>query len=959
MKKEPLYLIDAYAQIYRSYFAFISRPLRNRDGKNISALFGFAKNLINLINVQGAKRLIVVFDSRVPTFRHKQYPLYKATRNKAPEDLHAQVPLVEEFLSALKVASVMLEGYEADDIIATLAGKCKAEKRECFIVSGDKDLLQLTGDGVWQLRPAKKDTNGKQAYEKLGPIEVRAEWGVQPNQILDLLSLTGDSADNVPGVKGIGDKSAVKLIDRYGSLDEIYANLSGISGSLGTKLASGKDDAYLSRSLITLVSNLTLPNDNIDSFSVENIDENAKNAAAAVLLREDMNTLAAELTKSGKQAGEVSPALQPPTASSAAPSAGTPRNTPYFVAGGGVAGAAAPALGGSPQQGAGVGGAPPHNSSQGTYSLVTDVAELEKLLAAAMAQGWLALDFETDLLDAWHAKPVGFSVALKPESAYYVTIAEHAGGNAFIPPGAARALLAPVFQNPAMTVIAHNAKFDYEVSRAWGLPRWKCKIFDTMTAAWLCDSARSGYSLEALAKFHLGAVGIAYNDIVPKNGTFTDVPVETACKYSGEDADFCLRLKILFEEKLKTCGAPDLFNGIEMPLLPVLAEMEGTGILIETGVLKRLSVEFTAELDTIQAEIWRLAGHEFNINSPKQLQEVLFVERGLQPGKKTQTGYSTDVSVLEELAREDKMPELILRHRTLSKLKNTYIDTLGNLADKNGRVHTSFIQTGTATGRLSSRDPNLQNIPIRAEEGRRIREAFVAPEGSVLISADYSQIELVILAHLSGDPMLTEAFKSGKDVHAKTAALIFGLMDESLVDASQRRMAKVINFGVMYGMSAFRLSNELGIKRSAAAEFIDAYFKTYSGVKRYIDNLVTETERTGYAQTLLGRRRAIPTINSANKTERAAAQRVAVNTPIQGSAADIVKKAMLNMDAALAPYPQVKMLLQVHDELILECPEADAPKIAALVRSVMETAVPLTVPLRVSVETGRRWGDFH
>jgi len=514
-----------------------------------------------------------------------------------------------------------------------------------------------------------------------------------------------------------------------------------------------------------------------------------------------------------------------------------------------------------------------------------------------------------------------------------------------------------------MTIVAHNAKYDYKVSRGWGIPRWQCRIWDTMVAAWIIDPERNNYSLDSLASFFFNLSPTAYNDIVPKGATFDMVPLETACRYSAEDADFCLRVKQHLNEKFEdsggSSGAASLFRDLEMPLLPILAEMEGAGIMIESKILNDYGIELTKELDSIQAKTFRIVGHEFNLSSTQQLQKVLFEERKLKPGKKTKTGYSTDVAVLEELAREDEVPALILRHRTLSKLKSTYVDTLAEQADREGRIHTNFVQTGTATGRLSSREPNLQNIPIRAEEGRRIREAFVARPGWVLISADYSQIELVVLAHLSGDKNLVSAFTEGKDVHARTAALIFGV-DEKNVLPEQRRIAKTINFGVMYGMSAFRLANELGISRTDAAAFIEAYFKTYSGVRDFIDGLVRKTEETGYASTILGRRRFIAAINSRNKTEKAAAERVAVNTPIQGSAADIVKTAMLNLDRALnAAASPAKLLLQVHDELILECPKDAAKETSALVKKEMENAVKLNIPLRVSVETGKRWGDFH
>jgi DNA polymerase-1 len=949
--KPPLYLIDAYGLIYRFYFAFLTRPLRNPAGKNVSALFGFARTLISLIDegapaagadgkrlpeLQKPLRLAAVFDSRTPTFRHKMYSEYKATRQKAPEDLHAQVPLVEEVLAALGVPRFIMDGYEADDIIATLAKKCKEEGRQCYILSSDKDLLQLVGGGIWELRPAKTtggadgSASGGLPYELVGKDEVKAEWGVDPDKVLDLLSLTGDSSDNVPGVKGVGEKTAVKLMGRYGSLDGIYKNIAGIEGAVGKKLAEGKESAYFSRSLISLVYDVPLPVKDLEDLSVENLD---RAAGAKVLYREGIRQSARQLYNAvnagqGEGDGEERGAA-----------AGLPVGD----------GAADPALLG-----------------EGVYKTILDIKELESLLGAAKKQKLLALDFETDSLDAWNAKPIGISLALKPREGFYVPVAAHEGIKAgdetpapFLDPEKVKALLAPLFSDPAMTIAAHNAKYDYKVSRGWGIERWKCGIWDTMVAAWLVDPERNNYSLDSLASFFFEADTIAYHDIVAKGKTFDSVPLETACRYSAEDVDLCLRVKAHLEPRLKAADAMGLFTDLEMPLLPILAEMEGAGIKIEPRVLKSYGIELGEELERIQRKIYTIVGHEFNISSTQQLQKVLFEERRLTPGKKTKTGYSTDVAVLEELARVDETPALILRYRSLAKLKSTYVDTLADEADREGRLHTNFVQTGTATGRLSSREPNLQNIPIRDEEGRRIREAFTAGPGSLLISADYSQIELVVLAHLSEDKNLLSAFKEGKDVHARTAALIFGI-DEKDVKGEQRRIAKTINFGVMYGMSAFRLANELNISRTEAAAFIEAYFKTYAGISRFIETLIKKTEETGYASTILGRRRYIPAINSRNKTEKAAAERVAVNTPIQGSAADIVKTAMLNLDRALiSAGSPARLLLQVHDELILECPKDAAKETAELVRREMENAVKLKIPLRVSVETGKRWGDFH
>jgi DNA polymerase-1 len=768
----------------------------------------------------------------------------------------------------------------------------------------------------------------------IGSEEVKAEWGVPPEKILDLLALTGDSSDNVPGVKGVGGKTAAELMTRYGSLDGIYQNIAGVEGAKGRKLVEGKESAYFSRSLIQLETEVPLSIKNIAGLSVENLN---RPEGARILFREGMRQTARQLDPdAGHRGAEKSNEQETAGQSGAA-----------FPAADSFTGTVDQALLGD-----------------GVYKTILDLAELKTILAEADRQKILALDFETDSLDAWKSRPIGISLALKPKEAFYVPVAPHnvnaeKPDDTFNDPEKVRALLAPLLADTKMTIVAHNAKYDYEVSRGWGIDRWQCKIRDTMVAAWLADPERNNYSLDSLAAYTFDYTPIAYFDIVPKGSTFDAVSLETAARYSAEDADLCMRMMRHLEPRLKEADALGLFENLEMPLLPILAEMEGAGIKIEPKVLTSYGTELAAELDRIQDETWKTVGHEFNLASTKQLQEVLFTERKLTPGKKTKTGYSTDVAVLEELAREDPVPALILRHRSLAKLKSTYVDTLADMADKEGRLHTNFVQTGTATGRLSSREPNLQNIPVRAEEGRRIREAFIAKSGCVLISADYSQIELVVLAHLSEDENLIAAFNEGKDVHARTAALIFGI-DESEVKSEQRRIAKTINFGVMYGMSAFRLANELGISRTDASSFIAAYFNTYAGVHRFIENLIKKTEETGYASTILGRRRYIRTINSRNKTEKAAAERIAVNTPIQGSAADIVKTAMLNLDKRLAAEQSpARLLLQVHDELILECPKEEAAAAARLVKAEMEQAVTLRIPLRVSVETGRRWGDFH
>ncbi|MDR0464533.1 MAG: DNA polymerase I [Treponema sp.] len=959
----PLYLIDAYGLIYRSYFAFLTRPLRNNSGKNVSALFGFSRTVVTLLE-EGAPaagadgrlsdkpekplRLAAIFDSRTPTFRHKMYSEYKANRQKTPEDLHDQIPLVEEFLTALGIQCLKAEGYEADDIIATLAEICRKEERQCYIFSSDKDLLQLVGGGIYELRPSKINrkelgyaTTGP-SWELVGPDEVKSEWGVEPQKVLDLLSLTGDTADNITGVKGIGEKIAVKLMARYGSLDGIYENIAAIEGSTGKKMAEGKESAYFSQSLVRLRDDVELPISGIDDLSIENLD---RAAGAAVLSREGIRQSARQLTQNLKEEDKKK-YQEAKTNASDADNINDNDPTVWHQADQSLIG-------------------------DGVYKTILDINELKLILEQAKKQKYLAIDFETDSLDAWNSRPIGISMALRPKEAFYAPVAPHGinsddrdkkAGSEFIDPQKVKELLCGIFADNEMTIIAHNAKFDYKVSRGWNIERWRCKIWDTMTAAWVVNPERNNYSLDSLVSYIFDCTPVKYLDIVRKGDTFDTVSLETAANYSCEDADYCIRLKRYLEPKLKKTESINLFENLEMPLLPILAEMEGEGIKIEPKALLNYKKELAVELDRIQSETWRIVGHEFNLSSTKQLQEVLFVERKLNPGKKTKTGFSTDAAALEELAREDPVPALILRNRVLSKLKSTYVDTLADMADRSGRVHTNFVQTGTATGRLSSREPNLQNIPVRAEEGRRIREAFIAKSGYLLISADYSQIELVVLAHLSQDKNLISAFKlheGFQDVHARTAALIFGI-DEKDVKSEQRRIAKTINFGVIYGMSSFRLANELNISRAEAQEFITAYFNTYSGVRRFIDDLIAKTEKTGYVTTIAGRRRYVPAINSRNKTEKSAAQRIAVNTPIQGSAADIVKTAMINVDRRLVnERSSAKLLLQVHDELILECPKEEADTAVRLVREEMENAASLSIPLRVSIETGLRWGDFH
>ena len=961
---DTIYIIDSYGLIYRCYFAFISRPLTDSNGRNISALFGFFRNLRAMIEHYKPKTLIAALDSKGKTFRHEMYSDYKATRPKTPEDLHAQIPWIEETLEALGVPSLRVEGYEADDVIATVTRKAVEQGKSVRILSGDKDLMQLVGERVQILKPDHADV-----WKVVGAEGVKAEWGVEPERLLDLLSLYGDTADNVPGVKGVGVKTACKFLDQYGSLEGIYEHADEIKGAIGQKVRDGKDSAFFSKKLITLCT--TVPGEELENVAKTQFHF----AAAAEKLKSyEIFQAAKKFASLAVEAGETisKEDLDLSQDQNGAAGQGGPASGPVSdYSSQAKKGGSSSGKDNDSAQDQEVPAPLPLRKNEGDYKPVTSADELKKLVDGILAskQKVVALDTETDSLKTTEAQLLGFSLSNKNGAGFYIPVASQ-GDSLFASDGVSVAdaveQISRLFKEQDWTLVLHNAKFDYEVLRTAGLREDACKakIFDTMIAAWLLDPDKTGhspYSLETLGQTKLALVGIEFKDLVGKGQTFRDVPLEKAVPYAAEDADFTFQLYKIFYEELKRKNLLELFETIEMPLIKILGEMELAGIHLDSAALDSYNKDLQKEISSAEKEIYKEVGHEFNIASPKQLQEVLFTERGLPHGKKTKTGYSTDTSVLEELAELDPVPAKILKFRELSKLQSTYVEALPKLADKQGRVHTSFMQTGTATGRLSSRDPNLQNIPVRNESGRKIRSAFTAVPGTVLISADYSQIELVVLAHLSGDQNMRGAFINGDDVHKATASLIYGV-PANQVTPEMRRTAKTINFGVIYGMSAFRLAAQLGIPRTQAQGFIDNYFKQYAAISAFINDTIRGAEESGHVQTIMGRRRRIMNINSKNKVEKAAAERIAVNTPVQGSAADIVKKAMLDVSAALKEANNgARLLLQVHDELILECP--DKPEIVeqtiALLRQKMEGAVQLSIPLRVSIEHGANWGEFH
>ena len=930
--KNTVYILDSYGLIYRCYFAFINRPLTNKDGNNVSAIFGFFRNLHSILKHYNPQFIAAAMDSKTATFRHEMYKEYKATRNKTPEDLHAQIPWIDEILTDLGIPVLQCDGYEADDIIATVAKKCAQQGKSCRILSGDKDLMQLVTETTQILKPDHADV-----WKVTGPQGVQAEWGVPPEQLLDLLSLYGDSADNIPGVQGVGVKTAGKLLEQYKNLDGIYEHIDEIKGAMQKKLIDGKENAYFSQKLIRLCD--TVPCSDIDDAVNNPIQLNFEKAA------QKLNQYGVPAV--AKQYAEL--AVESGTSSSATTMIQTQSEESQAEQ--------IPSL--------------EVKQNQGDYRVVTNLEELQNYINIIEEnEKIVAFDCETTSLDTLNTQLVGFSLSSQAGKGIYVPLyTSNLFENLdFIPQDKALEQIARLFNNPQVTVILHNGKFDYKVLRSNGIKinnnKVSCKLVDTMIAEWLLNSDKTGknsYSLEYLAETKLGLKGIEYEDLVPKGQTFADLPIEKAYPYAAEDADFTFQLWQKLEPQLKSQNLYELFTSTEMRLMPLLAEMEITGIHLDSQTLYDYNKELTIGIEDIQNKIYSTVGHAFNIASPKQLQEVLFTERGLKPTKKTKTGYSTDTSVLEELALYDPVPKMILEYRELAKLQSTYVETLPTMCDKNERIHTDFIQTGTATGRLSCREPNLQNIPVRNEAGRKIRSAFTATPGTILISADYSQIELVVLAHLSQDKNMCNAFISGTDVHKATAALIFGVPQEE-VTPQMRRTAKTINFGVIYGMSAFRLANDLGISRTQAAEFIENYFKTYSSVNDFINSTIQKTEETGFVQTIFGRKRQIANINSKNKLEKSGAERMAVNTPVQGSAADIVKKAMLDVSKALEEEnTQAKLILQVHDELLVECPDnpQTIEKTISIIKEKMENAVKLNVPLKVSIEYGKNWGEFH
>ena len=882
-EKKKLFLIDGNSFCYRAYYAI--RDLSNSKGRATNAVYGVVTMITKLIKEQRPDLLAIAFDLKGPTFRHKKYKDYKIHRKPMPDDLVTQMPIIKEVVSAYRIPIFELQGYEADDVIATIARNAEKKKIATFIVTGDKDALQLVGPDIKVVNPQKDGL----VYDE---ETVKERFGVMPSQITDLMAIMGDASDNIPGVMGIGEKGAKELIGEFKNIENMITHLDDIKSEAKRKLISANIEmARLSKELATVDINVPIEVD-FDKLTLQAPD---KKKLVEMFKELEFKSLLKEFMSSDGLKGE--------------------------------------------------------------YSLIDSGDKLDELIGGIKRKGEFVFDFETTHVDPMIADPVGVSFSYESKEAYYV------------PFNLTRDLtcenvlkkMRPLFEGEEIKKIGQNIKYDYIMLKKNGVNA-RNLFFDTMIASYVLNPSKPNHNLGDISIEYLDHKMVPIEDLIGKGKnaiTMDKVDVDKVMNYSCEDSDVTMRVKEVLEKELKEKGLEDLFFNVEMPLCEVLASMEMAGIMADEKYLKQLSEEMGKKLDELSKKIFELAGEEFNINSPKQLQVILFEKLKMPVIKKTKTGASTDEEVLSNLAMKYPLAEEILKYREYSKLKSTYVDALPDLINPvTGRIHTSFNQTVTATGRLSSSRPNLQNIPIKTEEGRKIRKAFIpADRKDVLLSADYSQIELRILAHLSDDDNLIRAFKEDRDIHRFTASLIYGAEEKDVTD-QMRNSAKTVNFGIIYGMSPFGLSKDLGIGIEEAKEFIDNYFERYPGVKIYLEDKIREAKKRKYVTTIMQRRRYIPEINSDNVRIRNFAERTAINAPIQGSAADIIKVAMVNIHKKMQGLKST-MILQVHDELVFEVNKKEILDVIALVKEGMEHVVKLKVPIKVNLKSGENWLDLE
>lgn len=918
-RKPGLFLLDGMAMVYRAFYALQQARMSTRDGVPTGAVFGFVSSVLRIIEEYRPEYLAVAFDGPEKTFRHEKYEAYKANRPAPPDDLISQLGDIRELIRALGIPLVIMPGFEADDLIGTAARKFEADC-QVYIVTPDKDMSQLVHDGVRILKPGKKQNE----FELVGSAEVKAQFGAPPEQFIDLLTLTGDTSDNIPGAKGIGPKTASSLLEKYGSLEGVYANLDALTPKTRQSLEAFREMMPLVRELVTIRTDLDLP------LTLEALHASKPDPEAlfAHLARLELKSIAARVPSVLR--------IDAPTASSAASAASAP---------------VAASADAQPLIPAGEGSA---------YHLVDSEEAFDALLTLLESSGGFAVDTETTSLDTFAAELAGISFSVKPGEAFFVYF-----GTPGLNARTTVERLKPLLENPALPKTGQNLKYDMLVLKKYGVELAPVE-FDTMLASYVLDP-EARHNLDDMAATHLGRQTVKYAELVGTGksaiGIF-EVEPRKLSDYACQDADIALKLRLTLQEQLEqTPELLDVCRQLEFPLVSVLADMEHQGVSIDTAHLEQCALTVKRDLEMLTGKIFDSAGETFNIDSPKQLGHILFEVLKLPPKKTTKTGYSTDVQVLEELAMLHPIASDLLDYRSLQKLKGTYIEALPKMINPlTGRVHTSFNQSIAATGRLSSSNPNLQNIPIRTELGKEIRRAFIpsSPE-NLLLSADYSQIELRIAAELSGDPMLIEAFRNREDIHAATARVIF---DTAEVTPEMRRKAKEVNFGVLYGIQPFGLAQRLGITQREAKEIIDTYMAKYPGMFSSLQTTIEQARQTGYVTTMMGRRRYIPDLKSSNGNVRKAAERVAMNTPIQGTAADIIKYAMCSVSRELKSGTfRSTMLLQVHDELLFETPPDEEARLREMVeRRMVEAASKCgvkNVPVEVETGTGKNWLEAH
>ena len=915
MPKKLLTLVDGSYYLFRAYHAMPG--LTNAEKEPTGAIFGVINMLRKLVKEEQPDYFAVVFDVKGKSFRNDLYPEYKANRPPAPPDLVAQIEPLHEIIRALGVPLLLIDNVEADDVIATLAARAAGAGLQTLVSTGDKDLAQIVNDDIHLI-----NTMNNTRFDRAGVIE---KYGVPPERIVDYLALIGDTSDNVPGIPKVGPKTAVKWLTEHGSLDEIVARADSFPGKVGEYLRENLDQIPLSKELVTLKTDLELP------------------VAPERLLIADQDKVA--LREHYRRWGFRSWLPEVNGAARAAPE--TPAPVP------------------EQETSAGLQDEQDVETTEENYETVLTVEHLERWVDKLAGAEIFAFDTETTSLDYMRAELVGLSFSVRPGEAAYVPVAhDYDGAPKQISRRKVLEKLRPLLESEKPRIVGQNLKYDRNV-----LANYRIELngiaHDSMLQSYVLDSVGTRHDMTSLARKYLDKTVTSYEDVAGKGAkqvSFNQVPVEQAAAYAAEDADITLRLhRTLWPKLAAQPGLRELYTRIEMPLLDVIARMERNGVLVDKEILKRQSDELKEQMQQVEQQAHRLAGQSFNIGSPKQIQEILYEKMQLPVTARTPTGQpSTAESVLQELAAEHELPALILRHREFSKLKSTYTDRLPEQVNPDsGRVHTSYHQAVAATGRLSSSDPNLQNIPIRTEEGRKIRRAFIAAPGNVLLAADYSQIELRIMAHLSGDSALLAAFAAGSDIHRATAAEVFGA-SMAEVSPEQRRAAKAINFGLIYGMSAFGLARQLGIDRGSARRYVDKYFERYPGVKEYMDATRIRARETGYVETVFKRRLYLPDIAARNAARRQYAERTAINAPMQGTAADIIKRAMIEIDKKLLRSGKnIRMIMQVHDELVFEVAEAEVVEYSGEIRNLMSGAAALSVPLIVDIGTGANWDEAH